>query len=153
MFYAAASQFTNIIVDTTSGRIMIILPLLGPFLGPLLAHCRVAPAHQDTSDPRGVVTLQKYEFSSSVFSVDPVSAVQRLVTMRLLLPVTVSTFSTLPLLSSSLLRAASFTRVVTTLAPDWLHSLGNKNHQLSTFILYLSPYSVLINGMSRYGMY
>ena len=57
MFYAAASQFTNIIVDTTSGRIMIILPLLGPFLGPLLDHCWVAPAHQDTSDPRGVVTL------------------------------------------------------------------------------------------------
>ena len=48
MFYAAASQFTNIIVDTTSGRIMIILPLLGPFLGPLLAHCRVSscsPGH------------------------------------------------------------------------------------------------------------
>ena len=41
MFYAAASQFTNIIVDTTSGRIMII-PLLGPFLGPLLDHCRVS---------------------------------------------------------------------------------------------------------------
>ena len=48
MFSAATSQFTNIIVDTTSGRIMIILPLLGPFLGPLLGHCRVSscsPGH------------------------------------------------------------------------------------------------------------